>query len=121
MKCGNCGNLVGVLCRCLPRWLGTAPGVREAVDRQDLRMIIRLLRSRTTLRQGELADIIGLPQSTISRLESGRIRGIRDQRKLRRALAGLGLIGPDPEQFTASVPAPAPTSVILCSPSGPRT
>jgi ATP/maltotriose-dependent transcriptional regulator MalT len=74
VKCGNCKNLVGVLCRCLPGWLSADPRVREAVQQQDLGTIIRLLRSRPQLSQEEPASITGLGQPTISRLESGRIR-----------------------------------------------
>lgn len=121
MRCGNCGNLVGVLCRCLPAWLGTDPQVRQAVDRQDLRTIIRLLRSRTRLHQGELASITGLPQPTISRLESGRIHRVRDRYKLRRALAGLGLIDPDPELVAAAEPSSVPVPPQPSTPVAPLT
>lgn len=56
-------------------WLAR-PGFRETLDREypyyDLALAIGELRAKLDLSQAELGQLIGAPQSTVARLESGR-------------------------------------------------
>lgn len=55
----------------------------------DITRLVRLLRRDTDLTQEAIGRLVGLPQSVISRIESGRLV-LRDISKIRTALDGLG-------------------------------
>ena len=56
-------------------WLAR-PGFREALEREfpfrDLSLQIGSLRAALDLTQAEFGELVGMPQSTVARLESGR-------------------------------------------------
>jgi transcriptional regulator with XRE-family HTH domain len=52
------------------------PGVREDIERlypyEDISLEIARLRGRLEMTQTDFAKLVGMPQSTVARLESGR-------------------------------------------------
>lgn len=77
-------------CRCIPDRVWEVPEIAAAVLAGDAAAVIRNLRHHpdTKLSQTALANMTGLSQATISRASNGI--PIKDQRKERQALAGLG-------------------------------
>ncbi|MFI6160475.1 GNAT family N-acetyltransferase [Micromonospora haikouensis] len=67
----------------------------ETADRVDLGGSLRALRRRADLSQRELADLAGVPQATLARIESGRSGDVRFRtvERLVRAAGGRVAIG----------------------------
>ncbi|WP_433687838.1 GNAT family N-acetyltransferase [Micromonospora carbonacea] len=67
----------------------------ETADRVDLGGSLRALRRRADLSQRELADLAGVPQATLARIESGRSGDVRfrTMERLVRAAGGRVAIG----------------------------
>ncbi len=70
-------------------------GMAETTDRVDLGGSLRALRRRADLSQRELADLAGVPQATLARIESGRSGDVRFRtvERLVRAAGGRVAIG----------------------------
>lgn len=69
------------------------PAVMSGTDELELGVTLRALRRRADLSQRELADLAGVPKSTVTRIESGQIRDPRFRTVERLALATGAAIG----------------------------
>lgn len=88
--CRNCGkNKLKGRCLCIPRSFWERDETREAVASGDVCRVIRLLRRHTNLTQEAIANLCGLTQSMVSRLESGE-RTLRDAQRRSQVLEALG-------------------------------